>query len=96
MADETPKLEIMDFYADWCGPCHVMKPILEEIATTYQDTVTLTKIDVDEEQALASDYQILSIPTMIFKKGGRIVDQVIGAIPKDQLAKKIDELLAIK
>jgi thioredoxin 1 len=73
-----------------------MKPILEEIAEKYKDTLTLTKIDVDQEQQLASEYQVLSIPTMVFKKNGVVVDQVIGAIPKDQLSKKIDELLEEK
>lgn len=93
MSAEAPKLEIMDFWAEWCGPCHVMKPIIEELEKTYDGKVVFTKIDVDEQPDLSNEYQVRSIPTMVFKKEGVIVDQVIGAVPKDLLAHKIDEHL---
>lgn len=92
MAD-TAKLEIMDFWAEWCGPCHIMKPIIEEIEKEYAGKVTFTKVNVDEQPELSDQYQVRSIPTMVFKKEGKIVDQVVGAVPKEMLTHKIDEHL---
>ena len=92
-ADQKPIVEVMDFYADWCGPCRVMKPIIEELEQTYTGKVTFTVIDVDQNQDLANQYQVLSIPTYIFKKNGAVVDQMIGAIAKAEFVKKIDSLL---
>lgn len=91
---ETAKLEIMDFWAEWCGPCHIMKPIIEEVEKEYADKVTFNKIDVDQNPQLSDEYQVRSIPTMIFKKDGKVVDQVVGAIPKEMLKHKIEEHLA--
>ena len=93
---KKPRVEVMDFYADWCGPCRVMKPIIEELEPVYADKVKFTVIDVDQNQELANQYQVLSIPTYIFKKDGKIVDQMVGAIPKDQMVKKLDGLLGQK
>lgn len=93
-AESKPQLEIMDFWAEWCGPCHVMKPILEEVEGHFKDRINLVKINVDEQPDLSGEYQIRSIPTMIFKKNGIVVDQIIGAVPKDLLVHKIDEHLA--
>lgn len=89
----SEKLEILDFWAEWCGPCHVMKPIIEELEQTYAGQVTFTKINVDEQSDLANQMNVRSIPTMFFKKGEKVVDQVVGSIPKDQLVGKIEELL---
>lgn len=88
------KLEIMDFWAPWCGPCHMMEPILAEAEKTYGDKgLVITKINVDEQPELANAHQVLSIPTYFYKKDGKIVDQAIGAQAKDQFFKKIEEYL---
>ncbi len=93
MSENTSKLEIMDFWAEWCGPCHAMKPIIEELEKTYEGKVIFTKINVDEQPELDDKMNVRSIPTMFFKKGDKIVDQIVGAVPKDHLVAKIEEHL---
>lgn len=81
---QSEKPVLLDFYADWCGPCRMVAPILEEIARE-NDQVLIAKINVDEEPALAQQFGIVSIPTLIVMKGGQIVQQVAGARPKAQI-----------
>jgi len=89
------KLEIIDFWAPWCGPCHSMEPILDEAEKMFGDKgLVITKINVDEQPELANAHQVLSIPTYFFKKDGKIIDQAVGSQPKDQFLKKIEEYLA--
>lgn len=83
-----PKVELLDFYADWCGPCQQMNPIIEELEKELKD-VKFTKINVDENQAEAQKYNVMSIPTYIIKKDGQVVDQVTGAQPKELLKEKL-------
>ena len=83
---------MVDFWAEWCGPCRAVAPILEDLARTSNGTVTLAKVNVDENPGLAARYGIRSIPTILFVKGGQVVDQVIGAVPKSQLKKRLDAL----
>jgi thioredoxin 1 len=81
----TPGLVMVDFWAEWCGPCRAIAPILEEIAQASEGRVTLMKVNVDENHGLAARYSIRSIPTILFVKQGRVVDQVVGAVPKAAL-----------
>jgi thioredoxin 1 len=84
---------LVDFWATWCGPCRMIAPIVEELAQTYQGKVKVAKLDVDSHQDVAMKYKILSIPNVLFFKGGKIVDQVIGAVPKKQFVEKVDRLV---
>ena len=77
-------LTVVDFFATWCGPCRMMAPILEETASEYGD-VTFCKVDIDEEMSLATEYQIMSVPTLLFFKNGEVVKKSIGLISQDDL-----------
>ncbi|HUP36413.1 MAG TPA: thioredoxin [Candidatus Limnocylindria bacterium] len=84
------ELLMVDFWAEWCAPCRALAPMLEELVREGKGSVTLAKVNVDEQPALAARYGIRSIPTILFVKGGKVMDQVIGAVPKAQLKKKLD------
>ena len=83
---------MVDFWAEWCGPCRAIAPVLEDLARESAGRVTLAKVNVDENHALAGRYGIRSIPTILFVKAGKVVDQVIGAIPRAKLKEKLDAL----
>jgi thioredoxin 1 len=83
---------MVDFWAEWCGPCRAIAPVLEDLARESAGAVTLAKVNVDENPGLAARYGIRSIPTILFVKQGKVADQVIGAVPKSQLKKKLDAL----
>ena len=85
-------LMMVDFWAEWCGPCKAIAPILEDLARESAGTITLAKVNVDENPGLAARYGIRSIPTILLVKQGKVADQVIGAVPKTQLKKKLDAL----
>jgi thioredoxin 1 len=84
---------VVDFWAEWCGPCRMIAPVLKELAKDYQGKLKVAKINVDEEPDLASRYGIQSIPTLLFFKGGQMVKQQIGAVPRPVLEKIIKELV---
>lgn len=83
-------LVMVDFWAEWCGPCRVIAPVLDEIAGAAPGRVTLMKVNVDESPALATRHGIRSIPTILLIKDGRIVDRVVGAVPKSALQTRVD------
>ena len=84
---------MVDFWAEWCGPCKALAPVLDDLARESAGVVTLAKVNVDENPALAARYGIRSIPTILLVKQGNVADQVIGAVPKAQLKKKLDALV---
>lgn len=89
----TEQLVLVDFYATWCGPCKMLSPIITEIANEYSDKVKVCKVNVDENQDLALKYNILSIPTLLFFKNGKIVKTSIGFSSKEELSSIINTLL---
>lgn len=86
-------LVLVDFYADWCGPCRIVSPILEQLAGEMQGKLTVAKLDVDVNQRTAMKYGVMSIPTLILFKDGKPVDMVVGAVPKAALQQWIGEHL---
>ena len=90
---ESENPVIVDFWAPWCGPCRVVSPILEELNGERED-LRVVKVNVDENQAIAARYEILSIPTMILFKNGEIAKKVIGALPKARLVAEFEPALA--
>lgn len=91
LKSEQPVL--VDFFADWCGPCRSLAPIIEQMAEEYTGKAKVCKINVDDNQAIAQQFGVMSIPTLIFFKGGQKADQVVGFTPKAELIKKLDALL---
>ncbi len=84
---------LVDFWAEWCGPCKVIGPRIDEIAEQYKGRASVRKVDIEEERALAEKYHVESIPTLMFFKEGKLVDQLIGARPKSEIANKLESLL---
>ncbi len=83
-------IQLLDFYADWCGPCQVMKPIFKEVEKEYEGRVEFKQIDVEAEGALAQEFGVMSIPTFVIIKEGKEVSRKLGAMPKDVLKSWID------
>ncbi len=90
---QTDKLVIIDFWAEWCGPCKMVGPIIEQISEEYKDKVVVGKLDVDSNDVTTSTYGIRNIPTVLFIKNGTVVDKVVGAAPKSVFTEKIEKLL---
>jgi len=86
-ANETSQgLVLVDFWATWCGPCKMIAPVLEELDSELSETVKIVKVDVDENQETAGQFQVMSIPTLLLMKDGEVVDKVVGFQPKEALA----------
>ena len=84
---------LVDFWAEWCGPCKVIGPIVSEIAEELSGKLKVAKVNVDDAQDLAGKFNIMSIPTLLLFKGGKAVEQIVGAVPKDQILAKVNPQL---
>lgn len=84
---------LVDFWADWCAPCRAIAPAVEEIAEEYEGKAKVGKLDVDNNQQVAMEYGIRSIPTLLIFKNGEVADQIIGAVPKTQLSSKLNNTI---
>ncbi len=84
---------VVDFWAEWCGPCRMIAPIVEELANEYDGKIKVAKLDVDSNQQSSIKYGVRSIPTVLFFKGGELVDNIIGAVPKTQFVAKLNKLI---
>ncbi|MCR5405548.1 MAG: thioredoxin [Lachnospiraceae bacterium] len=91
MSSDVPVL--VDFYADWCGPCKMMSPVVDNIAEKYTGRAKVGKVNVDEQQEIAGKFGIMSIPSFIFIKDGKKVDQAMGAMPASALESKLEQIL---
>ena len=90
---KSPTPVLVDFSAEWCGPCKMLAPIMEQLADEYVGRVKVAKIDIDNNRESAAKYSIQSVPTMIMFKGGEPVKKLVGLIPKNKIAESLDELL---
>lgn len=90
---KTDKLVVIDFWAPWCGPCRVLGPIMEELAKEYKDKVVVSKCNTDENNNLAIQFQVMSIPKVVFMKNGEIIDVHVGLAPKNVFQKKFESLM---
>jgi thioredoxin 1 len=90
---EAGKPAIVDFWAEWCGPCRMLTPIVKELSTEYEGRVVVGKVDVDSNPGISAKYGIRNIPTILFFKGGQVVDKQVGVVPKAALVSKIDAIL---
>jgi thioredoxin 1 len=91
---DNPKPVMVDFWAEWCGPCRMVSPILDEIATEYSDKIDIVKVNVDEEPQLAMQYGVTGIPMMAVFQGGTIAKQMVGARPKNAIVEDLAAFLA--
>jgi len=90
---QSPKPVLVDFWADWCGPCHMITPVLKQIATEKEDTLTVAKLNVDINPETTANYRVRALPTLMLFKNGVIIDQIKGAMPKAAIENWISQAL---
>ncbi|MFN6380616.1 MAG: thioredoxin [Flavobacteriales bacterium] len=93
VAMNSDKPVMIDFWAEWCGPCRMVSPIVEEMSNDYDGKAVIGKVNVDENPDISAKFGIRNIPTIIFLKGGQVVDKSVGAVPKNVLTEKMEALL---
>jgi len=86
---DSEKVAIVDFWAEWCGPCRMIGPIVEELSKEYADTAVIGKLNVDNNPEVSTEFGVRSIPTILFFKGGKLVDKQVGVVPKSVLEDKL-------
>ena len=89
--EKNEKLTVVDFCATWCGPCRMIAPILDQLSVDYNDSVKVTKLDVDANIKTATKFNVRSIPMLLFFKDGKVVDQIVGAVPKMHIEQKLQQ-----
>ncbi len=93
LAVQSDKPVVVDFWAEWCGPCRMVAPVVEELSKDYEGKAIVGKVDVDTNNEISAKYGIRNIPTILFLKNGEVVDKQVGAAPKAALAEKLEKLL---
>lgn len=84
---------LIDLWAPWCPPCRIVSPVVEELSQEYEGRLKVGKVNVDQEPDIAAQYSVQSIPTLLFFKNGKVVDSIIGAVPKEYLSERIEKIL---
>ena len=91
---QSPLPVLMDLWAAWCGPCRMIGPVVEELAGTYQGRVKIGKLNVDDHPQVAAQFRVMNIPTLLLFKGGQEVDRIVGVVPKEELIRRLERVLA--
>ena len=91
---KADKPVLVDFWAPWCGPCRMLSPLVDELAKEYDGKIKVGKINTDDNAQVATQFRISAIPTLLFFKGGNVIDQLVGVHPKTEIKKRLDALLA--